>query len=71
MNKTLLWSGIGHAGRVLNRLAFPLQKDTASVIRFDTSIGTDNLGDNIIMYYCSDFFLTAGISSETGWASKS
>lgn len=53
MNKTLLWSGIGHAGRVLNSLAFPLQKDTASVIRFDTSIGTDNLGDNIIMYYCN------------------
>ena len=53
MNKTLLWSGIGHAGRVLNSLAFPLQKDTASVIRFDTSIGTDNLGDNIIMHYCN------------------
>ena len=53
MNKTPLWNGVGYAGRAINRLAFPLQKDTDFVIRFDTSIGTDNLGDNIIMYYCN------------------
>ena len=53
MNKTPLWNGVGYAGRAINQLVFPLQKDTDFVIRFDTSIGTDNLGDNIIMYYCN------------------
>lgn len=52
MDKKLLWSPVGQGARALNRLAFPLQKDTGAVLRFDTSLGTDNLGDCIIMYYC-------------------
>ncbi len=52
MDKKILWSPVGQCARALNRLAFPMQKDTGSVLRFDTSLGTDNLGDYIIMHYC-------------------
>ena len=52
MKKKLLWGTVGQGTRTLNRLAFPTQKDDGTVIRFDTSMGTDNLGDYIIMYYC-------------------
>lgn len=52
MKKNLLWSAAGKSVCALNRLTFPAQKDTGTVIRFDTSIGTDNLGDFIIMHYC-------------------
>lgn len=53
MKKTILWNAIGHGAQLLNKLAFPTQKDDRTVIRFDTSLGTQNLGDYIIMHYCS------------------
>jgi polysaccharide pyruvyl transferase WcaK-like protein len=53
MDKKFLWNPAGQGARVLNRLVFPIQKDSGSLIRFDTSLGTDNLGDNIIMHYCN------------------
>lgn len=52
MKKTILWNAIGQGARLLNKLAFPAQKDGGAVIRFDTSMGTQNLGDYIIMHYC-------------------
>lgn len=52
MKKTLLWGAIGAGTSARNRLLFPMQTDNGTVIRFDPSIGTDNLGDEIIMYYC-------------------
>lgn len=52
MEKKVLWNAAGQGARLLNRLTFPLQKDDKTLIRFDTSIGTENLGDNIIMHYC-------------------
>lgn len=52
MDKKLLWDIAGKSIRVLNRLKFTTQKDTGTVIRFNTAIGTDNLGDEIIMHYC-------------------
>ena len=52
MEKKLLWGAVGQAASVLNRLIFPAQKGNGTIIRFDTSLGTDNLGDYIIMHYC-------------------
>ena len=52
MEKKLLWGAVGQGASVLNRLTFPMQKDNGTIIRFDTSLGTDNLGDYIIMQYC-------------------
>lgn len=52
MKKTILWNTIGQGVRFLNKLVFPAQKDGGAVIRFDTSTGTQNLGDYIIMHYC-------------------
>lgn len=52
MEKKFLWDAVGQSVRALNRLTFPAQKENGSVIRFDTSLGTDNLGDYIIMHYC-------------------
>lgn len=53
MEKKVLWNMAGQSVKLVNRLTFPLQKDDKTLIRFDTAIGTDNLGDNIIMYYCN------------------
>ena len=52
MEKKFLWGAVGQGASVLNRLTFPMQKDNGIIIRFDTSLGTDNLGDYIIMHYC-------------------
>lgn len=52
MEKKFLWGTVGQGASVLNRLTFPMQKDNGTIIRFDTSLGTDNLGDYIIMHYC-------------------
>lgn len=52
MEKKYLWGIAGQSASLLNRLTFPAQKDNGTVIRFDTSLGTDNLGDYIIMHYC-------------------
>ena len=50
MEKKYLWGIAGQSASLLNRLTFPAQKDNGTVIRFDTSLGTDNLGDYIIMH---------------------
>jgi len=52
MDKKFLWGAVGPVASALNRLTFPIQKDNGTIIRFDTSLGTDNLGDYIIMHYC-------------------
>ena len=52
MEKKFLWGAVGQGARALNRLTLPAQKDNGTIIRFDTSIGTHNLGDYIIMRYC-------------------
>ena len=52
MEKKFLWGTVGQSTRMLNRLTSPAQKDNGTIIRFDTSIGTRNLGDYIIMHYC-------------------
>ena len=53
MDKQFLWSAVGQSVRVLNKLTFSMQKDNGKLIRFDTSLGTENLGDYIIMHYCN------------------
>ena len=53
MNNQFLRQTAGACARVLNQLSFPAQRDDGTLIRFDTSIGTANLGDNIIMHYCT------------------
>ncbi len=53
MKKQFLWGAVGQGVRALNKLAFPMQNDNNKLIRFDTSLGTENLGDYIIMHYCN------------------
>lgn len=53
MDKKFLWGAIGQGNRILDKLAFCTQRDTGEIIRFDTSLGTENLGDYIIMHYCN------------------
>ena len=43
---------MGRCARPLNRLTHAIGRDSGAIIRFDTAIGSDNLGDNIIMHYC-------------------
>lgn len=52
MDKRAIWKPFGVCIKTLNRITFPLQQDTNGMICFDPSIKTDNLGDQIIMYYC-------------------
>ena len=47
-----VWKIAGRAGKIFNSLSFPRQKHCKQIIIFDTSIGTHNLGDFIIMRYC-------------------
>ncbi len=53
MDKQFLWCAVGQSFRALNKLAFTMQKDNRNLIRFDTALGTENLGDYIIMHYCN------------------
>ena len=53
MNKQFIWGAVGKSVMTLNKIAFPIQKDNGTIIRFDTSIGTANMGDYIIMHYCN------------------
>jgi polysaccharide pyruvyl transferase WcaK-like protein len=53
MDKRFLWGAVGQSVWALNKLAFSLQNDNGKLIRFDTALGTDNLGDYIIMHYCN------------------
>lgn len=50
----VIWGLAGEIIHTLNRITFPLKKSSGTVIRFDPSKDTDNLGDCIIMYYCSN-----------------
>ena len=52
MKKTFIWEAAGRLTRLRNRGDFALQKDRGTVICFDPSLETDNLGDEIIMRYC-------------------
>ncbi len=51
MNRTVIWNFAGIFGNIHNRFLHPFQKDTGDVLMFDPAIGTDNLGDCIIMKY--------------------
>ena len=53
MSKQFIYHTAGLCTRTINRLSHALQHDNGTIIRFDTSIGTQNLGDYIIMHYCS------------------
>jgi polysaccharide pyruvyl transferase WcaK-like protein len=53
MDKRFLWNVVGQSNRVLDKLAFPMQKNNGKIIRFNTALGTENLGDYIIMHYCN------------------
>lgn len=52
----ILWNLTGNMISILNRISFPMKKDTRKIVRFDPSKSTDNLGDYIIMRYCSSIF---------------
>lgn len=52
MNKKPIWNTFGACMHGINRVTFLFQKNSEKIIRFDTSVGTDNLGDFIIMHYC-------------------
>ena len=49
----IIWNLVGTVISTLNRVSFPLKRDTEKIVCFDPSKGTDNLGDYIIMRYCS------------------
>lgn len=49
----LTWQIAGDIGKAFNSISFPLQRDKGQVVKFDTSLNTDNLGDFIIMHYCN------------------
>lgn len=53
MNKTYLWEAAGQGAKALNRLEYGLRRDRGTVVLFDPSIATDNLGDVIILRHCS------------------
>lgn len=46
---------LGSINTRVNALSFARQADTEKLAAFDTAIGTDNLGDCIIMHYCRKF----------------
>ncbi len=54
MNRTVIWNFAGIFGNIHNRFLHPFQKDTGDVLMFDPAMGTDNLGDCIIMKYCEE-----------------
>ena len=53
MNKKFLWDAVGQSMMAWDKISFQMQKDNSKIVRFDTSLGTDNLGDYIIMHYCN------------------
>lgn len=48
----VIWNVVGRLIHTVNRFSFSSQKNDRTVIRFNTSADTDNLGDFIIMRYC-------------------
>lgn len=53
MVKEFAYEIIGKGRRLYNRCSFPLQHNDKIICIFNTAIGTDNLGDYIIMHYCN------------------
>lgn len=53
MYRKYVWNMIGDIIKPINKIKFLSQNDNGTHIRFDTSIGSDNLGDYIIMKYCN------------------
>lgn len=49
-----LWRITGDCIRLSNRFKLSLQKNKGDIIRFNTALNTDNLGDYIIMRYCNE-----------------
>ena len=54
MRRKLYGGGVGTFLSVINHITFPIKRDTGIIVRFDPSKNTDNLGDYIIMRYCSN-----------------
>ena len=54
VNNKLIRSITGSVVQQYNRASYRLQKNNGSIIRFNTALSTDNLGDHIIMKYCTD-----------------
>lgn len=52
--RKFLYGTLERVDTILNKLIFSLQKNTKKVIVFNTAISTDNMGDHIIMKYCSN-----------------
>lgn len=50
----LIRSITGSVVQQYNRASYRFQKNDGSIIRFNTALSTDNLGDHIIMKYCTD-----------------
>lgn len=53
--KKTAYSCIGQLNRTTNRMIYLMQKNGTSMTVFNTAMGTDNLGDHIIMHYCQKF----------------
>ena len=54
VNNKLIRSITGSVVQQYNRASYRFQKNDGSIIRFNTALSTDNLGDHIIMKYCTD-----------------
>lgn len=52
--RKFLYGMLGRVNNILNKLFFSLQKSNKRVVVFNTAISTDNMGDYIIMHYCSN-----------------
>ena len=53
MGKKLIYKIVGYYFRIINNLEYRFQRNKNTLIVFDTSLETDNLGDFIIMKYCN------------------
>lgn len=53
--KKIVYSLLGNANVILNKVKYSLQKTDEDIVVFNTAIGTDNLGDCIIMKYCYEY----------------
>lgn len=50
----ILYELLERSNNKLNKMIFSLQKSDNKIVVFNTAISTDNMGDYIIMHYCSD-----------------
>lgn len=54
IKKKMLWPIVGNCMKLANRITCSLHNDKGDIIRFNTALNTDNLGDHIIMHYCNE-----------------